>query len=149
MSDQPDPFERRAPASAAGLAHQVETLSARSEQLRDAVDQLRVRQARTERISLRTAVAGVILTVLLLVLGYVAAQQAQQRDEIDTITQHALCPLYALILGSYTPESRPLNPDGTYPGSAREKYDLGFAEMRREREALPCTDELIPPRQGG
>lgn len=125
----------------ADLVVRVGELTEQSELLTEAVRQLRPRVEKAERVSFRTAIAAAVLLCLVVVLGWVAADQKATANRLDGVVQQSLCPLYALIVGSYDPSTRPV-------GQARDKYDHAFDVMRQAYTNLGCTDALVPPRTG-
>lgn len=120
--------------------------------LRGEVSNLRVR---AERLDRRSGLAGLFIVGLILAavwLAIVSYQTSQTSARVEAITQRALCPMYALVLGGYDPSTRELNPDGSYEGSARQKYVTNFEGpdgLFSQRAGLPCIGPLTPPRSDG
>lgn len=114
--------------------------------LRLAVDSLARRTDRSEKI-LAVTVAVLVLVVVLsgAVMWTMHVQQVQQDQLADNqaqaraIRDGALCPLFALILGSYQPGSRP-------SPQAQQTYDDAYAQMRTIYQNLACTTPIVPPR---
>lgn len=110
-------------------------------------EQLERRTGRAERKSGYTMWGAVALLAVVVVLGLLLFQQQQTANRLESLTQRAFCPVYGLVVGGYNPDTRPLNPDGSYPGSAREKYDATFRVMRDAYAELVCLGGTVPPRQ--
>lgn len=146
------------PASRRDLAATAAELKEEVAALKLAVTQLNVRTGRAERASTRTSLAAVVLLVVVGLLGWLIYTQAQTSARLEQVvdqqqqqTNNAFCPFYALVLGSYAPNTRLLNPDGSFEGSDRQRYIAGFdgpGGLRSQYAALPCTGGLIPPRTG-
>lgn len=118
--------------------------------LKLAVEQLTERTCRAERASFRTMFAAVILLVVVALLGWSTYAEFQTAARLDAVINNALCPVYALFVGSYDPSTRPLNPDGSYKGSPREKYDAAFLSPQGINAAyasLRCTTVVVPKRE--
>lgn len=111
-----------------------------------ALNQVNVRQDRSERKSRFLVLAAVALLGGFLVLGWVVWQQHLVDQRVNNLVEQSLCPVYALVVGSYDPTSRPLNPDGSYEGSPRQKYVDNQGVMLDAYRALHCRGQLVPPR---
>jgi hypothetical protein len=136
------------------VSAESDALAVRARELRDEVAELRLavqqqgeRLATNERATNRGHVAIFVLVALLAVLGWIIWETHQNAERLEVVTQQSLCPFYGLIVGSYDPASRALNPDGSYPGSAREKYDQGFQVMRGAFGALGCHGSDVLPKR--
>lgn len=123
-------------------------------ELRDEVSELRLavkhldeRTNRTERTTSWTGVAILILIGLVAALGWAIWQNHQTAQRVEELTQSSLCPVYGLVVGGYDPTTRALNPDGSYPGSGRQKYDQGFDVMRSAWAALGCSSQDVIPKR--
>lgn len=114
--------------------------------LRVDVRNLKVRTVRAERASFRSGLVAMALLLVVLLLGWNAYQQNLTADRLESLIQRSLCPVYALAVGNYDPSTRKLNPDGSYPGSDREKYDRNNAVMARAYNELQCIGGLVPKR---
>jgi hypothetical protein len=135
----------------------TDELTARAGEVRDEVaalrlevQQLREIATRATRVSMRAVFAIVVLLVLLGVVATNVWQQHETADRLESLTQRSLCPVYGLVVGGYDPTTRALNPDGSYAGSPRAKYDEGFDVMRAAFGELACTStDVIPKRTDG
>lgn len=128
------------------LAEQAAVLAGEVGRLRAAVAALDRRASRSSRV-----LAGVVLTlaldvVLSLALGFTIASQFTTNTRLDeTVAQEniirseVLCPLYAVFLGSYAPQSRP-------EGAARQQYEQAFTTIREGYVKLRCTTPPVPAR---
>lgn len=128
------------------LASRADLLGEKVDSLTYEVSHLNRRQGRTERLSVRTASVLALLIVLAMLVGVLAWQQWVTRDQVAQLVQRevktrdeALCPLAALLLGTYDPSSRP-------EGPARDKYEENFRIQRSAYAALNCTNPVVPPR---
>jgi hypothetical protein len=141
------------------LAKAARELKKEVADLRGEVNNLNTRTQRAEKATFRSAVVIGFLLMLTLGLGAQAWQNGQTSDRLDALiaartkqVDGAFCPFYQLILGSYDPDTRPLNPDGSYEGSPRQRYIDGFDGphgLRDQYAALTCKGNLIPPRIPG
>lgn len=130
--------ERELAQSAAELTKSVKLLT-------DAVSKLMARTERSERAILLTIVTLVIDVVLTVVVGASIWGQFATNTKVDAAlrqqeitTNQVLCPLYAVFIGSYNPESRA-------PGTDRETYESNFQVIREGYEILRCTTPIVPP----
>lgn len=130
--------ERELAKSAAELTTSVKTLT-------EAVEKLMGRTERSERAILLTVVTLIIDVVLTIGVGLSfyaqfatnsKVEQAIRQQEITT-TQ-VLCPLYAVFLGSYNPQSRA-------SGSDRDIYEQNFVVIRDGYKTLQCSTPIVPP----
>jgi len=136
------------------LKRQTRELDAHVKELGDAVDantlalnQVHDRQDRSERKNRALVLAAVVLLGICLVLGWVAWQQHETDQRLSIVVQDSLCPVYALVVGGYDPESRSLNPDGSYEGSPRQAYINNHQVMSAAMDKLQCQNTtLVPPR---
>jgi hypothetical protein len=138
------------------LGTQADKLGRKVDRLTETLKELGERQTRTERLSTRTAVAAVIAIAILAGgswLGYrqvvtsgqlsmVVGEQQQTAEDQRRVTEDALCPVFALLIGGYDPSSRP-------EGPAREQYERTFQTFRTSYDALRCTTQFVPPRTPG
>lgn len=113
------------------------TLTVTVDGLRESVDSLVKRAQRSERV-----VASVVVTVivdLLFTVGllFLWHSQTQTSEALDDTRSQVLCPLYAVFLGAYNPDSRA-------PGLDRQKYEDVFTTIRRSYVYLQCTTPLVP-----
>lgn len=114
-----------------------------------ALTQVHRRQDRSERKN-RWIVAGAVLLLGgFLMLGWVTLQQYETAQRLSGVVDKSLCPLYGLIVGSYNPETRALNADGTLAGSDREKYIRSYEDpnvgMFAAADALECKGNILVP----
>jgi hypothetical protein len=131
------------------LATAARELKAEVIQLKAEVGNLNIRTQRAEKATARTAVLIGVLMLIIIGVGVLGAQRAGVVADQKRQNERVWCPFYSLILGGYAPESRELNPDGTYEGSPRQKYVDGFdgpSGIRAQYGELHCTAPLIPPR---
>lgn len=157
MEEQVNDADRRdADERDVALAVIAAKLGAKVDRLTDAVDRLDKRYAvlesRTGTVERRSArtVAGALLVVAALVIGgLLGYSQVVTSDRLSTVvedqrrvTQEVLCPLFALVLGGYDPDSRPA-------GAARDQYVQAFGEFSRLYTKLQCTAPTVPPREPG
>jgi hypothetical protein len=145
------------------LGVKVDDLGVKVDRQTKSLVELGQRQTRTEQMSTRTAVAAVIAIAVLAGgswLGYrqvvsaaqlsgVVEQQRIANQQLAAVvadqrrvTEDALCPVFALLIGGYDPSTRP-------PGEAREQYERTFQTFRDSYDALRCTAQLVPPRSPG
>ena len=112
-----------------------------------ALNQVHDRQDRSERKGRFLVLGAIVLLGGFLLLGWVAWQQHRTDERLSIVVQDSLCPVYALVVGGYDPDSRSLNPDGSYEGSARQKYIDNHQVMSRAYDQLGCANtSLVPPR---
>lgn len=105
--------------------------------LRLAVEQFEPRVQRAERVTIRTAIASVVVLVLVMAVAYVGYRNIITDKRID-----GLCPILALVVGGADPDTRA-------PGADRDRYIQALDVMRKAYTNLGCTDPLVPPRQPG
>jgi hypothetical protein len=103
--------------------------------LRAAVSRFEPRIERAERVSVRTAVASVIVLILVISVGYVGYRNIVTDKRID-----GLCPILALVVGSADPNTRAAGPD-------RDQYVQALDVMRKAYSDLGCTTPFVPPRR--
>ncbi len=110
--------------------------------LRLAVEQFEPRVTRAERVSTRTAMAATIIAILVVAVGFVGYRGIRSDQEIAQTNQRVdgLCPILALVVGGYDPETRAAGPD-------RDEYIKSFVVMREAYSNLGCTTPFVPPRQ--
>jgi hypothetical protein len=131
------------------LVQQAKVLADRVGAFSVAVEQLDHRTNRSEKIVV-VVVAVLVLTLLLaLIVGAVLIQQRETQQDVTAAVaresktrQEGLCPLYALLLGTYKPESRP-------EGEARQLYIEQFQIMRTAYATLDCKGRVVPPATHG
>ena len=112
-----------------------------------ALNQVHERQDRSERKGRVLAMVAVALLGGFLLLGWVAWQQHRTDERLSVVVQDSLCPVYALVVGGYDPDSRPLNPDGSFEGSPRQLYINNHLVMGQAYDRLRCQNTtLVPPR---
>jgi hypothetical protein len=131
------------------LAKAARELKKEVADLRGEVNNLNTRTQRAEKATFRSAVVIGFLLLLTLGLGAQAYQIQYVVAEQKRLIERVSCPFYSLIIGSYAPETRELNPDGSYEGSPRQKYVDGFERpdgLFAQHSELHCTAPLIPPR---
>lgn len=103
--------------------------------LRAAVGRFEPRIKRAERVSVRTAVATMIVLILTLSVAYVGYRNIVTDRRID-----GLCPILALVVGSADPNTRAAGPD-------RDQYIQALNVMRKAYSDLGCTTPFVPPRR--
>lgn len=115
------------------LTDAVRGLSEQVVELGEAIDAERARGQRYRRVLVAVVVSLVLGFAGLGGVWYVQAERTRLVDRV-------LCPLYALFLGSYAPESRP-------PGEARDRYVAAFGTIREGYRELRCieTQPVVPP----
>ena len=123
-----DELKRRA----AALDVDVKALTA-------AVDRLGDRMDRSDRDRRWFVVAIVAVIAVVALIGYVAVRAERTARAQEQLRSDVLCPLYGLILGGYTPQTRD-------PGPARAAYEDTFVVIRDGYRILGCTAPLVPPR---
>lgn len=124
------------------LARSADDLTGEVRGLRLAVEQLDRRTARAELVSGRAAAAAAILLLLLGLMGWVVWQEQQTAARVESLTQRSLCPVFALVVGGYDPQTRP-------EGPARDRYIATFEVMRVAYDELGCVAPLVPKREDG
>jgi hypothetical protein len=97
--------------------------------LRDALTHFGPRVRRAEFLA--------FLGVTLVLFGLVAFGLLRQNDTNRRID--GLCPVFALVIGSADPDSRPAGP-------ARELYEESIRVITQAYGQLACTDPIVPPR---
>lgn len=140
------------------LAAAARELKAEVVELRAEVSNLNTRTGRAEKATFRSSVVIGVLMLIVVGVGVIAWQNYQTSQRLAAVvaeqhrqSERVWCPFYSLILGSYSPGTRELNPDGSYEGSDRQQYIDGFEGplgLRAQYSELPCTGGLIPPRTG-
>jgi hypothetical protein len=131
------------------LARAARELKKEVADLRGEVNNLNTRTQRAEKATFRSAVVIGFLLLIVVVVGVLGVQLYGVVNDQKRQNERVWCPFYSLILGGYAPESRELNPDGSYEGSARQRYVDGFEGphgIRAQYGELHCTAPLIPPR---
>lgn len=106
------------------------------ELLADSITHLAARTKRVE-LSVKWVAMSLMISVgLVLVMGYMAYTTAITNHRID-----ALCPAYAVIVGSYAPSTRAA-------GSDRDAYTAAFTGMHTLYNNLGCAPNypVVPPR---
>lgn len=126
------------------LAARAEQLSKEVKELRLAVNQLKPRVERAERITVRAAIVATVIVVLTVVVGFVGYRQILAEAQIDSTNTRidGLCPILALVVGGADPQSRA-------EGPAREQYERAVGVMRQAYADLGCTTPFVPPRVNG
>jgi hypothetical protein len=119
------------------LGDRAEALRLEVAGLRDDVQSLSDRQRKSESRLVWVAVAAVVALALAAAIGLTAWRLNATDKRID-----AICPILALTIGSYNPDTRPA-------GSARSQYIAAFEVIRQGYTALGCTNQPVPPRIGG
>jgi hypothetical protein len=114
-----------------------------------ALNQVHRRQDRSERKNRLFAVLTMALIGGFMLLGWTSWQQHQTAQRLSSVVDKSLCPLYGLIVGSYNPETRQLNADGTFEGSDRQKYIQSYEDpnvgMFAAADALSCQGNILVP----
>lgn len=124
--------------TATTLAARAAALAGSVTELRGAVEWLDRRANRSRRV-LAIAVAGLVLDLVLSVaVGFALLAQVETSKRQDVVQSEVLCPLYAIFIGSYRPESRTEGPD-------RQKYEEAFTVIRGSYAKLGCTGPPVPP----
>lgn len=120
----------------AGLCQAVDRNDQRVDGLREDFGRLADRQTRAEDRIVWTAVFTLVAFLLATGVTITALRGEATDRRLDK-----LCPVLALLVGGYDPNTRP-------PGEARAKYDDSFGVMRQSYRDLACTQPLVPPRKG-
>jgi hypothetical protein len=113
--------------NAVKLARNVAALNA-------SIDGLHRRTARSERVIALTIIGLCLDLALTLIAAFLVWTQFDTTSRVD-----AVCPLYAVIIGSY-------NPDTRAAGEARDSYNQAFDIMRDGYARLKCRNPIVPPR---
>lgn len=131
------------------LAAQAHALTENIAQLKLSVEQLDRRTGRSERITLGVTLGLLLDLILSVAVAFILGAQYNTNDQLQFAVdreaktrEEALCPLYALLVGSYNPSSRA-------EGPARDAYIEAFKHLRTAHAALDCTTPVVPPRLGG
>lgn len=117
------------------LAQQAGELRTEVAKLRLAVTQLKPRVERAERVSIRTAIASMVILVLVVAVGFVGYRGIVTDQRID-----GLCPILALVVGGADPNTRT-------EGADRDSYIAALGVMRTAYSDLGCTTPFVPPRK--
>jgi hypothetical protein len=141
---------------AAQLDADVKDLHESTDKNTAALDRVHERLDRGDR-DRKLMVAAMIAAVLVIFgVAFVAVraentahETAQIAQEQQIIRNQVLCPILARSVGAYEPDTRQLNPDGSYPGSARDRYVENWKLLKAKYDLLRCTDPLVPPRTTG
>jgi hypothetical protein len=120
----------------AGLRQDVTRLVERTDGLRKDLTGLGDRQSRSEGHQAWFAIALVVVIAMAAAIGLTAWRVSGTDRRID-----AVCPILALAIGGYDPNTRP-------EGPARDKYVASFDVMRQSYTDLACTQPLVPPKSG-
>jgi hypothetical protein len=140
----PDLYQLAAEARALGqdVEQLNETVAANNAQ----IEALNRRADRAETLITRTWVFLTGLVLLAGVIGVLLFQQLVTGDRLDQVVvaeklarQEGQCPLLALFIGSYAPNSRAAGED-------RQKYEDAFARIRAIYAKLGCTEPVVPGR---
>lgn len=131
------PVPGSSPSAAAHsvLAQGVLELRDEVQKLRLSVEQFEPRVRRAERVSVRTAVASVIVLILVASVAYVGYRNIVTDRRVD-----GLCPILALVVGGADPSTRA-------PGPDRDQYIQALNVMRQAYSDLGCTTPFVPPRK--
>lgn len=120
------------------LLVKIDGLTQAAEHLTPRVDEVE-RTGRRARAALWIlAVFVVILAALGALLGKVIVDQQDTTVQLTRVVQESLCPVFALLIGGYNPESRP-------EGAARDAYNQQFAQFSASYQALTCRNGIVPP----
>jgi hypothetical protein len=117
------------PESVASLAKSATELREEVHDLRESLDRFGPRVRRAEFLA--------FLGVTLVLLGLIVFGILRQNDTDHRID--GICPVFALVIGSADPESRPAGP-------ARELYEESIRVITRAYGQLACDDPIVPPR---
>lgn len=115
--------------SITSLAKSAAELRQEVHSLRKSLEQFGPRVRRAEFV----AFLGVTI-VLFGLVGFGLLRQNETNHRIDGI-----CPVFALVIGSADPESRPAGP-------ARELYEESIRVITQAYGQLACTDPIVPGR---
>lgn len=128
------------------LTEQARALGRQIEHLSLAVERLDRRTNRSEKATLAVVFGLLLDLVLSVAVALVLANQVTTNERIqaavdrESLTrQEAVCPLYALVIGSYSPNSRAEGPD-------RDAYNEVYDRLRAGYASLECTVPITPPR---
>lgn len=121
------------------LADRVTVLTGQTRLLREDVAGFRAQLAQTRGHVWWIALVAVIALGLAGAVAVVGLRGAATDRRLD-----ALCPVLALTVGSYNPDSRP-------EGPARDAYIAAMDVMRHAYQDTACADvaPLVPPRTPG
>lgn len=140
----PDLFQLAAEARA--LSTDVEQLNETVAANNAQIEALNRRADRAETLITRTWVFLAALVLLAGLTGTLLFQQLVTGNRLDqvvaaerTARQEGQCPLLALFIGSYNPNSRAAGED-------RQKYEDAFARIRAIYAQLGCTEPAVPGR---
>jgi hypothetical protein len=125
------------------LTYLADELRKEVARLRLAVTQLKPRVERAERVSIRTAIASVIILILVVAVGFVGYRGLVTEQQVSFANARidGICPVLALVVGGADPNSRA-------PGPDRDAYVQALQVMRKSYDDLNCTTPLVPPRNG-
>lgn len=144
-----DELKRRAAQLDTDVKHlstNTEANTAALVEVKKAVQRDRERNDRDRKATIAAMLAGLLL---LLGVGFVAFRAEQTARDQEVLRAQVICPILARSIGGYRPETRDLNPDGSYKGSERELYDENDKANRRSYQLLRCTDPYVPPATPG
>jgi hypothetical protein len=131
----PDLFELAAATRdlAAGVQHLDATVQANNHR----IDALTRRTERAEQLITRTWVWITLLVILAALLGLVSFKLFQVIEAERDARQRGQCPVLAVFIGAYDPNSR-------LEGEARDRYDSAFRVIRQAYTDLQCTTPIVP-----
>jgi hypothetical protein len=130
----------------AHLTEQAKALTDEVAGLTLAVEHLDRRTNRNEKVQ-AFVVFGLLLDLVLSVaVGLVVGNQIAAANDVKTAVEReqvtrnqGVCPIYALLLGSYNPNTRIEGPD-------RDAYIKIFQNIDASYRALECKQAPVPPR---
>ena len=121
------------------LAVQAKALADTVSVLTKAVDQLDKRATKGERINVWVSLGLAVDLVLSIAIALIVSGLVGVIDREKSTRQDAVCPLYAVFLGTYNPGSRA-------EGAARDTYNQIFVTLQNSYNSLDCDDPIVPPR---
>lgn len=120
------------------LIEETRSLRADVTTLSESYDNLAERQTDTER---KNRVLSWLLAIAILavaVLGLILWQTSETAAQLQRVTQLGVCPAAAIIVGGASADPR--------PAESQDAYLAALDSLARSREALGCTDPIVPPR---
>lgn len=137
MSPDEEDRRRKLAVIATALGEEVASLRQAEIKYSEALEDL---TAEVRKKNFRTTIKIRVLVVLVIFCLIFASLATYSYYRLRIVVNDAFCPLMAVFIGSYDPDSRPAGP-------GRQAYNSAFAQMRTiYGPVLECTTPIAPPR---